>query len=107
LANTSIRRAILKKIQGYKFSPRQKQVLDLLEIGHCNKAIAEELGVTEATIKRHIHMVMKLTGCSNRTQLALLALRIKYGLPPPENRRARVAGTSTSSANRKFCRGGI
>jgi DNA-binding NarL/FixJ family response regulator len=64
-------------------TPRQMQIFDLLEEGYCNKEIAYRIGITEATIKCHIGKIMRRTGCRNRTQLALLSLRLKHGLQPP------------------------
>ena len=64
-----------------RLSPQQRRVLSLLSEGLCNKRIAQELGVVEATAKVHVSSLIKGFGCSNRTQVALIALRIRYGLP--------------------------
>jgi DNA-binding NarL/FixJ family response regulator len=55
------------------FSPRQLQVLRLLQEGKQNKIIAYELGMCESTVKVHIRHLMKKLKARNRTQLALLA----------------------------------
>ena len=44
--------------------------------GPSNKAIAQDLGVTEATIKAHMTIILRKLGLERRTQAALLAQRI-------------------------------
>jgi DNA-binding NarL/FixJ family response regulator len=54
------------------FSPRQLRVLELLNEGKKNKVIANELGMSEATVKVHIRNMMKKLSVHNRTQLVLM-----------------------------------
>lgn len=54
---------------GSQLTRRQLEVLDLLRIGHSNKAIARELGISEATVKAHVTMVLRSQGVSSRSQL--------------------------------------
>ena len=57
---------------------REREVLELIALGHSNKRIALELGVAEKTVKTHVgHMLAKL-GVADRTQAALLA--VQHGL---------------------------
>ena len=49
----------------------ERKVAALLVKGAANRAIATELGLVEATVKMHVHHMLKKTGASNRTQLAL------------------------------------
>lgn len=56
---------------------RQHQVLERLPLGHSNKEIARELGMSEATVKVHVRQVMKRLGVANRTQAAVVALRLR------------------------------
>ncbi|MFZ0088416.1 MAG: response regulator transcription factor [Solirubrobacteraceae bacterium] len=59
---------------------REREVLDLIALGHSNKRIALELGIAEKTVKTHVgHLLAKL-GVADRTQAALLAVR--RGLAP-------------------------
>jgi two-component system, NarL family, nitrate/nitrite response regulator NarL len=61
-------------LTGVHLSPRERQVLlDLVE-GHSNKAIARNLGVTEATAKVHLKSVFRKIRVDNRTQAAIWAL---------------------------------
>ena len=53
---------------------RQEGVFDLLRLGHSNKVIARELGISESTVKVHARKIMRKYGVANRTQLAVAAL---------------------------------
>lgn len=55
---------------------RQRQVLALLAIGSSNKDIGAKLGISEATVKLHVHHIMRALGVSNRTAAALMARRL-------------------------------
>ncbi len=58
---------------------REREVLDLIALGHSNKRIALELGVAEKTVKTHVgHLLAKL-GVADRTQAALLAVQSGLG----------------------------
>ncbi len=54
---------------------REAEVLQLLARGATNKAIAQSLGVGEATVKSHVSSVLGKLGLKSRTQAALHALR--------------------------------
>lgn len=49
-------------------TPREKEVLRLVARGMRNKTIAHELGLSEHTIKLHLHHVITKIGVRNRTQ---------------------------------------
>jgi DNA-binding NarL/FixJ family response regulator len=51
-------------------SPRQRQVLEYLRVGRTNKEIAARLGVSVATVNKHVHQVLSALHVSNRTQAA-------------------------------------
>jgi DNA-binding NarL/FixJ family response regulator len=53
------------------FSPRQNTVVDALGQGKTNKLIAFELGISENTVKVHVHNIMKKMLVKNRTEAAL------------------------------------
>jgi NarL family two-component system response regulator LiaR len=58
---------------------REREVLELIALGHSNKRIALELGVAEKTVKTHVgHLLAKL-GVADRTQAALLAVQNGLG----------------------------
>jgi DNA-binding NarL/FixJ family response regulator len=54
-----------------EFTPREFAIFIALREGHSNKVIAEELGISESTIKVHVHRIMKKLKVHNRTQAAL------------------------------------
>ncbi|QUQ62341.1 response regulator transcription factor [Kutzneria sp. CA-103260] len=58
-------------------STRERQVLDLLADGRSNGAIAEELGLTEATVKSHVSTLLGKLGVRNRVQAALIVRQIR------------------------------
>lgn len=57
-------------------TPKQLRVLRCLKEGKMNKQIAEELFVTEATVKAHISSIFKKFNVSSRTQVVLLMDKI-------------------------------
>lgn len=54
-------------------SGRERAVAALAQRGLRNKEIAEELGLTEGTVKVHLHKVFEKLGIRGRTELILLA----------------------------------
>jgi two-component system, NarL family, response regulator LiaR len=62
-----------------RLTRREREVLELIAVGHSNKRIALELGVAEKTVKTHVgHLLAKL-GVADRTQAALLAVQKGVG----------------------------
>lgn len=59
---------------------RQLDVLSALMHGRSNKAIAEELGLTEGTVKIHVAAVLRALRAHNRTEAVVHARAL--GLPP-------------------------
>lgn len=56
-------------------SERELEVLRLLALGKSNKEIAEQLSLTEVTVRTHISHILAKLGLENRVQAALYALR--------------------------------
>ncbi len=56
-----------------QLTPTQVNVLKLLTEGKASKAMANEMGVTEATIKAHLTTIFKKLGVRNRTQAVIVA----------------------------------
>ncbi len=67
--------SLIKKIA--ELTPKQLEVFNLLESGILNKQIAYEQRVTEATVKAHITAIMRKLGVNNRTQIVLIANKVK------------------------------
>ncbi|MBP5160470.1 MAG: response regulator transcription factor [Alphaproteobacteria bacterium] len=57
-------------------SRRQKQVLGYLKDGLSNKQIAAKIGITEPTVKLHIHGLFHKLRATNRTQIIIKAQQL-------------------------------
>jgi DNA-binding NarL/FixJ family response regulator len=58
-----------------RLTPREREVLVLIGRGFPNKRIAQELRVSEKTVKTHVGHVLGKLGVVDRTQAAILAVR--------------------------------
>lgn len=54
-------------------APRERQLIGFVRKGLRNKEIAEQLGVTEGTVKVYLHAIFEKLGVGNRTELAIRA----------------------------------
>lgn len=67
-------------------SARQMEVLVAMCEGHSNKLIAQQLDITEKTVKAHVSAIFDKLKVANRTQAALAAQRLQLvpsaGSPP-------------------------
>ena len=59
-----------------RFTPRERQVLEVLQEGEPNKAIAKRLNVQEGTVKVHVRRIIRKLNAKNRTQAAILSRRV-------------------------------
>jgi NarL family two-component system response regulator LiaR len=59
-------------------TPRERQVVGLIARGHSNKRIALELGISEKTVKTHVSSILGKLGLTDRTQVALHAVRERW-----------------------------
>ena len=55
------------------FSPRERQVLDLIMNACSNREIADQLGIEERTVKSYVASLMRKTGVDNRVSLSVRA----------------------------------
>jgi two-component system NarL family response regulator len=53
---------------------REREVLACLAAGDNNRAIAQQLGIGEGTVRSHVHVLLQKLQVSNRTQAALIWL---------------------------------
>jgi len=65
-------------------TPRERQVMELIEQGLKNKEIAHELGIRPGTVKIHLKHIFEKTGVRGRYGLALAGLKDKGVLSLPE-----------------------
>lgn len=70
-----ISQAVERRSTQDDLSARERQVLALIASGHSNRAIAEELGVTEGTVKCHVGVILSHLGVKDRTQAVIVAAR--------------------------------
>jgi two-component system, NarL family, nitrate/nitrite response regulator NarL len=60
---------------------REREIVSLVAEGRSNKEIARHLGVSDGTVKIHLHNIYRKLEVSNRTSLSVLAL--SYQNHPP------------------------
>ena len=60
-----------------ELTPREQQVMELVEQGMKNKEIAKELGIRPGTVKIHLKHIFEKTGVRGRYGLALSVMRQK------------------------------
>lgn len=54
-------------------APRERELIAFVRKGLRNREIAEQLGVTEGTVKVYLHAIFEKLGVGNRTELAIRA----------------------------------
>lgn len=54
-------------------APRERQLIGYVRQGMRNREIAEQLGVTEGTVKAYLHAIFEKLDVGNRTELAIRA----------------------------------
>lgn len=59
----------------FGLTPRELVIVSKIVVGYTNKDIAQELAISEETVKRHLTNIFDKLGVSNRLELALFALK--------------------------------
>jgi DNA-binding NarL/FixJ family response regulator len=67
-------RSLADRTPNSDLSPREREVLSLMVQGKANKEIASALGITEATVKCHVSVILGRLGVNDRTQAVVAAL---------------------------------
>lgn len=62
-----------------RFTPRQRDILDLLLIGYSNKQIASALNLSCGTVKNYMFELMRITAVSSRLEMAMKIRDSGYG----------------------------
>ncbi len=70
VSRTQTARGSTKSAHFQSLTLREREVMSMVAQGSSNKEVARRLGVSEATVKIHLHNVYKKTGIANRTALA-------------------------------------
>ncbi|MBN1665841.1 MAG: response regulator transcription factor [Anaerolineales bacterium] len=78
LGDYTTRPAARPQPTNFQFSERERAVLNLLAQGLSNTDIAQQLYLTEGTVRNYTSDIFKKLGVSDRTQAAIAAIR--YGL---------------------------
>jgi two-component system, NarL family, nitrate/nitrite response regulator NarL len=63
----------------YGLTGRELEIIDAIKGGAQNRHIADQFGITEETVKRHLSNIYEKLGVSNRLELALFALHNNLG----------------------------
>ncbi len=66
-----------RAINLHRLSEREKQIAALVARGMKNKDIAQQLTISENTVKRHLQSIFSKTGARDRLELAVIALTEK------------------------------
>jgi PAS domain S-box-containing protein len=59
----------------FHLTPRQAEVLKLLELGRSTTQIAEELNLSTETVRNHVRLLMKAVGAHSRLEAVAIANR--------------------------------
>jgi two-component system NarL family response regulator len=71
----SISKSLAGRPPQSELSARELQVLELIVKGRSNKEIGDALGISEATVKWHVNMILSRLDVSDRTQATVAALQ--------------------------------
>jgi NarL family two-component system response regulator LiaR len=82
-----IARKLMQQVSQMRYSPqessiegltaREREVIRLVALGRSNREIAQDLFISEKTVKTHISNLMGKLNLEHRTQLAIYALKNK------------------------------
>jgi len=68
-----------EELQAIALTPRETDVVRQVAQGRRNKEIARDLGISEGTVKMHLHNLYEKLTVSSRTELAILARERNLG----------------------------
>ncbi len=67
--------ALASRLPDSSLSHREREVLGLMAKGKSNREIASNLGITEATVKCHVSVILGRLNASDRTQAVVIAIQ--------------------------------
>lgn len=71
----SVSRSLAERPPQSELSARELEVLEWIIKGRSNREIGEALGISEATVKWHVSIILSRLNVSDRTQAAVVALQ--------------------------------
>jgi two-component system, NarL family, response regulator len=71
----SVSKSLAERPPHSELSARELEVLELIVKGRSNREIGEVLGISEATVKWHINIILSRLNVSDRTQATVAALQ--------------------------------
>jgi two-component system, NarL family, response regulator len=71
----SVSKSLAERPPRSELSARELEVLELIVKGHSNRQIGEALGISEATVKWHVNIILSRLNVSDRTQATVAALQ--------------------------------
>src|SRR5262245_28880177 len=71
----SVSKSLAERPPHSELSARELEVLELIVRGRSNREIGEELGISEATVKWHVNIILSRLNVSDRTQATVAALQ--------------------------------
>jgi two-component system, NarL family, response regulator len=66
---------LAERINRPQLSEREREVLQVMSQGKTNQEIANELCISESTVKFHVNHILSKLGVSDRTQAVLMAIK--------------------------------
>jgi DNA-binding CsgD family transcriptional regulator len=81
---TRLRWAVTRLSGAANLTERERDILDRVLQGRLNSEIGEELGISKATVKWHMHNIFTKTGATTREALLREALQLGRSGPEPE-----------------------
>jgi two-component system, NarL family, response regulator len=71
----SVSKALAERRPQSQLSSREVEVLELIANGFSNKEIGKALGITEATVKWHVNLILNRLDVADRTEAIVTALQ--------------------------------
>jgi DNA-binding NarL/FixJ family response regulator len=71
----SVSKTLAERPPASQLSPREIEVVELIANGFSNKEIGRALGITEATVKWHVNLILNRLDVADRTEAIVAALQ--------------------------------